>query len=166
MFKGKGSRRTPTHFYKKKEERALQLSYFRVVHLDFLWGTGEDRWERDQASQRCFWDSSPDHRRRRKEWHAWWKNEGRGKGKAAGWKSSQLWCLMGLNLLEGICECGFCKDRDYWDEVRCPFQHVTHCNPALCSNSTVTADFLRTLWHYQNSADTMHRYPFAGCMTS
>lgn len=114
-----------------------------------------DERERDRASQRSFWDSSPDHRWLRKEWHAWRKNEGRGKGKAAGWKSSQPWCLVGMNLLEGICECGFCKDRDYWDEVRCPFQHATHRNPAACSDSTVTADFLRTLWHYQNSADTM-----------
>ncbi len=63
-------------------------------------------------------------------------------------------------ILEGICECGFCKDRDYWDEVRCPFQHATHRNPAACSDSTVTADFLRTLWHYQNSADTMTSPPF------
>ncbi len=160
MFKGKRSRRTPTHFYKKKEEHALQLSYFRIIHLDFLRGTGEDRWQRDRASQRSFWDSSPDHRRLRKEWHAWRKNEGRGKGISAEWKSSQPWCLVGLNLLEGICECGFCKDRDYWDEVRCPFQHATHRNPAACSNSTVVTDFLRTLWHYQNSAEIMTSPPF------
>lgn len=86
--------------------------------------------------------------------------EGRGKGKSAGWKSSQPWCLVGLNLLEGICECGFCKDRNYWDEVRCPFQHATHRNPTACSDSTIVADFLRTLWHYQNSAEIMTSPPF------
>lgn len=145
------------------------MSYFKVVHLDIFfllregWGQTRARSGLPALFLGQFpWPRSTD---KRMTWVR--KGKGRSKGKSAEWKSSQpCWCHLGLNLLEGICECGLCKDRDYWDEGRCPFQHATLCDPAARADSAVISDFLRTLWHYQNSADAVTSLPVTDAMIS